>query len=457
MRLRPPWWLAAGLAGLVLVTAAATLTRTRGGAREATRAPGGVSPAPLVVLGHLKAADIPTTLFLAANIVSLRQADVYSTVAGYLETVTVRPGDQVRAGQIVAVVEHAQLDAQVAQAAEAAAASREGVRSAQATASAAGAAVENARAARRKADADLAAARAALEAADARLGVAQAAYARAQVLSGDGLLAQQDLDNARAQWQSAQAAVAEAEAQIRDAQAEIQQADAQVRAARAQATAADAQVQTRRAQTSSLEASLQSARLARLSALIRAPWTGIVVGRSLDPGAYVAPGGGIPILVIADLDRIAVGVGVPEADLPAIRKGAPAQIGVDAFPARVFRGAVSRIAGGVDPETRTLQVEIDVDNADHALRPGMYARVRLTGAPRRALTAPLAAVATVADQSYLWVVQHGIASRRAVTTGAAGAGVVEITGGVGPDEAIIVRGAEQVRAGAAVRVAPGGD
>jgi len=127
---------------------------------------------------------------------------------------------------------------------------------------------------------------------------------------------------------------------------------------------------------------------------------------------------------------------------------------VDAFPGRTFLGAVTRIAGGVDPDTRTVQVEIDLENADHAVRPGMYARVRLTGALRRAYVVPLSALTTVGDQQFVWVVADGKVSRRAVMTGATTASMVEITGGVSPDEVIVFRGTEMVREGGPVRTAP---
>src|ERR1700737_213972 len=91
----------------------------------------GRTPAPpLVGVAHPKRMTIPVTLSLTANIASLRSAVLYSKTAGYLETVTVRPGDAVRAGQVVAVVDHAQLDAQVAQAQATALAAQSGIQTA---------------------------------------------------------------------------------------------------------------------------------------------------------------------------------------------------------------------------------------------------------------------------------------------------------------------------------------
>src|SRR5206468_1018943 len=231
----------------------------------------------------------------------------------------------------------------------------------------------------------------------------------------DGLISQQATDDAKGQLQTAQATLDAARAQVGVAEAEVEQASA----------------------------SLQSARLAQDSATIRAPWSGIVVSRSLDPGAYVTTSGGTPILSIADLDNVAVLVNVTEADMGVLRRGAKAEIGVDAFPNRMFHGTVARIAGGVDPDSRTVQVEVELNNSDHALRPGMYARVRLAGAARRAFVVPLSALVIVGGQKFVWVVADGKVSQRAVTIGTTTASVVEITSGVKPGETIVFRRPEQ--------------
>ncbi len=479
MRGKTWWWAGIGVVIIAIVVTVA-LARTRGSqttrapqAQETSQAPregqsqegqprggqpgGGqrrVPPAPMVNVGRMRARELPTTLALTATIVSLRETRIVSRVAGYLEAVNARSGDMVRAGQVVAVVEHSQLDAQVLQAEQAAMAARAAVQSAQAAVGAAHAQVSNTMAARRRAEADLQNARAALDRAKAQLGVAQAAYTRISTLYRDGLIAQSALDDARGQLQSAQAGVEAADAQIRVAQAAIEQAEAQVRVAQAQEIAAASQVRTQQAQASSLEASLQNIRLAQASATIRAPFSGIVVSRTLDTGAYVSPGGTTPIMMIADLDHVAVVVNVSEASMGVVRPGNQAEMNVDAYPGRVFKGAVARIAGGVDTDTRTAQVEIDMDNRDHAVRPGMYARVRLFGAPRRVNVVPLSALVTVGGQQFVWVVVDRKVSRRQVTIGITTATVVEITGGLSLDEKIVIRGTDLVREGGPIRIAP---
>ncbi|TMI89832.1 MAG: efflux RND transporter periplasmic adaptor subunit [Bacillati bacterium ANGP1] len=404
---------------------------------------GRTPPPPLVGVAHPKRVTIPVTLSLTANISSLRTAVLYSKTAGYLETVTVRPGDPVRTGQLLAVVDHAQLDAQAAQADATALAAQSGVQTAVVAVAAAHAQLVNAEAQVQNAKAGVVKARAQLQ-------NAQATQARIADLVRQGAAAQQTLDDAVAQVQADKAG-------LDAAQAQVAQADAQVAAARQQEASAAMQVQTQQAQAASQAAALHNARLAVANATITAPFDGIVVSRSLDPGAYVAPGTSTPILTIADLDQINVTVNVTEVQIAAIQRGAPAQVTVDAYPDRTFRGTVSRIAGGADPITRTVQVEIDIANPGHLLRPGMYATAQLSaGADKDVLVVPLGALVTVGDQHFVWVVKDSAVTQQPVTVGRATGEVVEVTAGLSEGDQIVARGADLVREGQRVRAVPVG-
>ncbi len=436
-------WIWVAVAGIIL---AVGLVAGRGAMSRPAQAPPGkdsarARQAPLVAVGHARQVLLPRTLQLTAGIGSLNQAVLFTKTAGYLQVVTVRPGDSVRAGQVVAVVDHAQLDAQVVQAQAVLSAAETAVQTAQAQ-------VAAARAQRLNAEAQLVNARVGLAKAQAQLVDAQATYARIQTLAQQGAISLQSLDDAKAQVVSAQAGVDSARAQIT-------QAEAQVEAARQQEGAAASQVRTQQAQAASQAAALQNARLSVANATIVAPWSGVVISRTLDTGAYVTPGTSTPILTIADLDNLDVVVNVTEADLSAVHRGDRAKIHVDAFPDRTFEGVVTRLAGGVDPATRTMQVEIDVPNAGHVLRPGMYATVQLAAGTQRALVVPLSSLVTVGGRQFVWVVTDGKVSQQLVTVGRATGDVVEITGGgLTEQDVIVVRGADLVRDGQPVRTAP---
>jgi HlyD family secretion protein len=464
-KMRGSWiWIPAAVIalGLGLLIGRVTAPAPVGRPASADAPPAGMSggrtpPPPLVGVAHPKRVTIPVTLSLTANIASLKSAVIYSKTAGYLQTVTVRPGDPVRAGQMVAVVDHAQLDAQVAQAAATALAAQNGIQTARVAVATAHAQLLNALAGRQNAEAQLASAKAGVVKARAQLKDAQATRTRIEALVKQGAAAPQGLDDAIAQVQTAEANADAAEAQVNVAQAQIAQAEAQVAAARQQETSAATQVQTQQAQASSQQAALQNARLAAGNATITAPFDGVVVSRILDPGAYVTPGTSTPILTIADLDQVAVVVSVTEVQIAAIKRGAPVQITVDAYPDRTFRGKVTRIAGGADQATRTVQVEIDIQNPGHLLRPGMYATAQLfAGADRDVLVVPLGALVNLGDQHFVWAVSADKVSKRQVTVGRATGEVVEVTNGLSESDVIIARGADLVREGQRVRAVPVG-
>ncbi|HKV45594.1 MAG TPA: efflux RND transporter periplasmic adaptor subunit [bacterium] len=418
---------------------------------------GRTPPPPLVGVVHPKRMTIPVTLQLTANIASLKTAVLYTKTPGYLLSVAVRPGDTVRAGQVVAVVDHAQLDAQVAQAQATALAAQNGVQTARVAVATAHAQLLNARAGQQNAQAQLANAKAGVVKAHATLVDAQSTQRRTADLVKQGAAAQQSLDDANAQVETAQASLEAAQAQVKVAEAQIAQADAQTAAASQQEASAATQVQTQQAQAASQAAALENARLGAVEATITAPFGGVVVSRSLDPGAYVTPGTSTPILTIADLDQIDVVVNVTEVQIAVVHQGASVQVITDAYPSQTFRGVVSRIAGGADQATRTVQVEIDIANPGHLLRPGMYATAQLSaGADKNILVVPLGALVTVGDQHFVWVVKDSAVTKRQVVVSRASGDVVEVTAGLDDSDQVIARGADLVREGQRVRAVPVG-
>jgi RND family efflux transporter MFP subunit len=436
------WMRGAAAAALVIVAAVVVSRGAPHGPAAAQESGRPGRPAPLVAVGHAQSVALPQTLQLTASITSLRSSVIFPKTSGYLLAVTVRPGDDVRPGQVLALIDHAQLDAQVAQAQATLAAAQNAVSTAQAQFAAA-------RAQRVNAEAGLASARAGVVKAQAQLADMQATYTRTAELAKEGAVAQQNLDDAEAQVVSAQA-------DLNAAQAQVGQAQAQVAAARQQEAAAASQVKTAQAQAATQAAALDNTRVQLQYATIVAPYAGVVVSRQLDPGAYVTPGTSTSILTIADLDHLDVVVNAGESALPMLHKGDPVRISVDAYPGRVFHGVVTRIAGGVDPTTRTVQVEIDIPNPGHLLRPGMYATTQLSAGTRHALVVPLSALQSLNGQYYVWVVDRGKVTQQPVTVGQATGDVIEIAGGVTSGDTIVVRGADLVRQGQPVRTAPAG-
>ncbi|HXX39361.1 MAG TPA: efflux RND transporter periplasmic adaptor subunit [bacterium] len=406
---------------------------------------------PDVGVGHPSYESLPVTLQLTASIASLREAVLLPQTSGYLERVTVRPGARVTEGEVLATIDHGQLDAQVAQSQAQLAAAEAGVQSSQASLATAQAQYLNSVAGVRSAQAQLGNAKAGLAKAQATLADEQATYRREVMLVQEGADAQQTLDDDKAALISDQSDVQAAQAQIGVAEAQLAEAQAQADAAQQQIAAATSQVRAQQGQAAGEAAALQSAQVQLGYATITAPFDGVVVSRDLDPGAYVTPGTSTPIVTVADVNHLYVAVNVAEADLTLLHQGAAVRLLVDAYPGRTFSGTVTRIAGGVDPSTRTIDVEIDIPNRGHLLSPGMYATAQITAGTQRVLVVPLSALVTVGDQHFLWKVAEGRTTEVPVTTGQATGDVVAITGGVSASDTVVFRGSDLVREGQAVR------
>lgn len=111
-------------------------------------------------------------------------------------------------------------------------------------------------------------------------------------------------------------------------------------------------------------------------ATLRAPFNGVVAQRHLDEGAYVTPAA--PVFTFMQIDPVKVTVECPERFVPALSTGLRAIVTVDALPGRQFTGTLERIPAAIDSKTRSANTEIIVTNPDGALKPGMFARVRLS-------------------------------------------------------------------------------
>lgn len=111
---------------------------------------------------------------------------------------------------------------------------------------------------------------------------------------------------------------------------------------------------------------------------ITAPFDGVITQRNLDVGALVDAGStGSNLFVIADTSKLRVFIDVPESYARGVRIGMPATVTLSSYGTKPFPGNVARTADALDPDTRTLRTEIDVDNAGQALVPGVYANVKL--------------------------------------------------------------------------------
>lgn len=194
-------------------------------------------------------------------------------------------------------------------------------------------------------------------------------------------------------------------------------------------------------------------------ATIEAPFAGIVTWRAIDPGDMVyqassPKGSGQPLLRVAKLDVVRVRTYVPERDSSHVDIGDEATIVFDALPGQTFSGKVSRSAGALDSATRTMLVEVDLQNADGRIRPGYYGQTRLLLESRpQALALPSSAVRRDANgaETYVYAVVGGAVRRVPVVTGLTDGDWIEIRSGL-DDEARVAMGSAPLAEGTPVRV-----
>ncbi len=189
----------------------------------------------------------------------------------------------------------------------------------------------------------------------------------------------------------------EYELRYRQAQADAEQADRDL--ARAEQMARQGlippqQWETARVRAQVARANADMARKRYEDTSVRAPYTGEVVQRLVSPGDYVRTGQ--PLFVLVDARRLRLKLAVPEMDYARIRPGQAVEVRLDALPGQTVTGRVYRVTPAVDPASRTVPVEVLIENPDGRVRPGMFAHARLDlgmEAPR--VTLPASALQAV--------------------------------------------------------------
>jgi membrane fusion protein, multidrug efflux system len=245
---------------------------------------------------------------------------------------------------------------------------------------------------------------AALAEAEANLKLAATTYERSKELSRDKLISSQEHEQAAAQFQAHQATV-----------------------------------ELRRRQM--------------LDARIYAPFSGLAGSRAISPGQVITKSTTLTWLV--DLDTVKAEFNVPERFLRDLKPGQPLTFTVAAYPKESFRGEVYFLAPQIDPLNRTLLMKARVPNAEHKLKPGMFANLDLALTLREdAVVIPESALMSVGERTSVYVVDAGSkAQPRPVKVGLRLPNLIEVVEGLQPGEKVIAEGLQKVRPGGAVKAA----
>jgi len=346
--------------------------------------------------------DIAHVLTLAGQFQPYQVVDVHPKVSGYMRQVNVDIGDIVKQGQTLATLEVPELRAQLQQTVFQVEQSKEEITRAQHE----------------------------ISRAEAQYSALHQQYVRLKDASQGhpGLIAQQELDNAQAGDLGAQA---------------------QVDAAKAAMAAAKQHM-------GSAQADNQRVQALHDYTNVVAPISGVVVWRYADTGALIQGGTNsnsqdLPIVRLSQSSLLRLRVPVPEEDVRYVHDGDQLQVRVDAVN-RSLTGKIVRFTRNVNFDTRTMETEVDVDNRDLSISPGMYANTMLRLAhAEKVVTIPVEAVVLQGKQQVVYVLgSNNHVHVRPVQVGLEGSKLAEIRSGLEAGDRVVIGGQDRYREGEAV-------
>jgi RND family efflux transporter MFP subunit len=343
--------------------------------------------------------NLASSLTVAGQFQPYQEVDLHAKVSGYIRWIKVDIGDRVRQGEVLAALEIPELQDQL----------------------------QGAQAEVRHSQSEITRAESEVVSAQSNYSALHADYSRLAEASKQkpGLIAEQELDDARAK---------------------DQQAAAQINVAKASLDAMQQQLGISRADSHRVQT------LTNYEQII-SPFNGVVTMRYADTGSLIQAGTSsntqsAPVVRVAQSDLLRLRMPVPESDVPYIHEGGTVQVKVNAT-GRTFTGKIVRFSRALDTNTRTMLTEIDVPNADLSLSPGMYAETTIQlQQTDNTLILPAQAVVQNGDQYYVLVVgpTHHV-EKRNVTTGIQTSNRMQITGGLQAGEQVIASGQTNYQAG----------
>lgn len=223
---------------------------------------------------------------------------------------------------------------------------------------------------------------------------------------------------------------------------------------------AKAELERAKAAFNVVDASAQRARALLAYTKVTAPFSGIITQRFVDAGALVPAGsttaaGGSALLGLMDFSTVRVQVAVPEVDASFVALGQPVVLAVEGLAGKSFTSTVKRFSYALDAMTHTMRVEAELANADLALRPGMYATVKV-GVQRHdnALLIPVDGLVMEKANAFVFLHLEGKAKKTPVTLGFNDGVMVEIASGLEEAASVLLVGKMTLAPDQAVKVKP---
>lgn len=386
--------------------------------------PGDVIQGPVRVrVAKVRREDFVLKSVQMCSVVASRTARLHARVSGIITRRNVELGDRVKKGDVLAEIDAPEV--------------AEDVLIAQADADEAAAAQSQAEAGVKVAQATIAEARAAIVQRQAEIAASTAKIAQRKSsltysmrMREKGFVTEADVENkeeavkaAEADERSMKSSMTAAEANVSRAQAQYEATKAAVRVARLRAEAARRHLERIRQHTDYLQ--------------IRAPIDGAITEVGANVGSLTSAGSGEPLFMVSSMDPLTAIVELPQQDALRVKRGDTAAVRFDALAGRTFKATVSRMAYAFSPKNQTLRTEIDLNNPEGLLRPGMNgaAAIHLETHPN-VLTIPRDALSATGKEVFRVV--DGRARSTAVRVASDRAGVFEVLEGLGEGDVVII-------------------
>jgi len=340
--------------------------------------------------------NVANELEAPGSVIAQSTAQIAARTMGTVLQVSVREGDTVMRGQLLAQLDEREMSSRR--------------NAAQAGAQGASAGVTQATKA--------------VAAAQAQADMMQKTYDRYSYLKEQKSVSPQEFDEVAAKQQAAQANLEQAKAALRQAEASSRQAESE-------AHAADS--------------------VAGYSRIV-APFDGRVIRRMVELGSMVSPG--MPLFVVEDASRYQLEATLPAEALAAVKKNALVRVQLDGLPEKSLTGKVAELEGGADPASHTLKARVDLPR-ESGVQSGMFGRAYFAQGEKRAIVLPAEALVSRGQLRGVYVVDDtGLIHWRIVTFGKSTGNQVEVLSGLNDGEAVVLNPCSQELDGKKTGAAP---
>ena len=432
----------------ILITLSGLAITSCSGSKAANAGAANANAAPQVIdvtTAQAIVQNMPTYFEATGSLASDAQTDVAPTIGGKITAVNFDLGSYVQKGSVLI-----QIDDRDAR-----------IRLEQAQAQ-----VQQARSAVQQAQAQVEAARANVRQTQSRLGLTEGSnfdietFSQVRATKAQLILAEKELgraerlletgDIARTIYDQRKAQRDQLQAQLDEARSTAAVAVSAIRTAQAQVDTALAAVKTAQSAADAAQTQVATAQKAIADTTVYAPISGYIAERTADVGEFASTSSKIATIVRTSVLRLRIDV--PEQSTGKVAVGQGVSIQVSAYPDRNFNGTIVRISPNLNPTSRTLTVEAEVENNNGLLKPGQFATVRIAqGKATPTVMIPTAAVKTEGETNKVFVVKEGRAQERIVRLGLLENDLIEVKQGVEENETVATSGLDKIYDGVAVR------